>query len=64
MAKNIQDGFLTKLMEKGLPVRAVTLNGYQMVGKLIDFDTFTILLDVDGKENLLYKSGLTTVREA
>lgn len=64
MTKNIQDGFLDRLKESQRQATLVTTNGYQMKGRIIGHDQFTILMDVDGVQNLVYKSAISTVKGA
>ena len=37
------------------------VNGYQIEGVIRSFDNFTILLDVDGKQQLVYKHAVSTI---
>lgn len=37
------------------------VNGYQIKGSVRSFDNFTILLDVDGKQQLVYKHAISTI---
>lgn len=62
--KDLQEKFLSRLRDEQRPVVVFVSNGFQVRGIITDFDQFTIQMTVDSKENLLYKSNLTTVREA
>ena len=61
--KDIQNEFLTELMDKALPTKIIMSNGFQLAGQIIGFDQYVISLDVNGKKNLLYKANVSTVRE-
>lgn len=60
---NLQDAFLDKLQQKQGTVTVVVLNGYQQRGRIIGHDQYTILLDVDGQQQLVFKSGISTIKE-
>jgi host factor-I protein len=37
------------------------INGYQIKGQIRSFDNFTILLDVEGRQQLVYKHAVSTI---
>jgi host factor-I protein len=57
---NIQDQFLNQLRKDGTQVTVFLLNGYQLKGFIKGFDNFTVLLEVDGKQQLIYKHAIST----
>ncbi|MFF3021811.1 RNA chaperone Hfq [Gottfriedia sp. NPDC057948] len=57
---NIQDQFLNQLRKDNLAVTVFLLNGFQIKGKVKSFDNFTVLLDVEGKQQLIYKHAIST----
>ncbi|RAK23469.1 RNA-binding protein Hfq [Anoxybacillus vitaminiphilus] len=57
---NIQDQFLNQLRKDGTQVTVFLLNGYQLRGFIKGFDNFTVLLEVDGKQQLIYKHAIST----
>lgn len=60
---DLQQEFLTQLMEKKLAARVITNNGYQMTGQILGCDRYVIVLYVDGARQLVYKSAISTIRE-
>ena len=46
---NLQDIFLTKVRKQSLPVTVFLMNGFQMRGSVTGFDSFTVVLDTDGR---------------
>jgi len=44
-----------------MPSTIFLVNGYQIKGSIRSFDNFTILLDVDGKQQLVYKHAVSTI---
>ena len=58
---NLQDIFLTKVRRDRLPVTMFLMNGFQLRGIITGFDAFAIVLDSDGKQQLIYKHAVSTV---
>ena len=46
------------------PVTLFLMNGFQMRGVITGFDSFTVVLTADGKQNLIYKHAISTVSPA
>ena len=63
MAKdiNLQDVFLNQARKDRIPVIIYITNGFQFKGIVKGFDNYTVILDVDGKQNLIYKHAISTV---
>jgi host factor-I protein len=57
---NIQDQFLNQLRKENIPVTVFLLNGFQLRGQVKSFDNFTVILDTDGKQQLVYKHAIST----
>ncbi|PYZ98099.1 RNA chaperone Hfq [Alteribacter lacisalsi] len=57
---NIQDQFLNQLRKESIPVTVFLLNGFQLRGFVKSFDNFTVILDTDGKQQLVYKHAIST----
>lgn len=57
----MQDGFLNLLRKENIPVTVYLVNGYQLKGQIRAFDNFTVLLEFEGKQQLIYKHALSTV---
>lgn len=60
MAINIQDQFLNQLRKEETMVTVFLLNGFQLRGLVKGFDNFTVLLEVDGRQQLIYKHAIST----
>lgn len=56
-----QDTFLTRARQRRCPVTVFLVNGFQMRGTIEGFDVFTVLLQSDGKQNLIYKHAISTI---
>ncbi len=58
---NYQDIFLNKVRQERVPLTVFLTNGFQMRGILRGFDHFVILLDCDGKQEMIYKHAVSTM---
>ena len=58
---NLQDNFLNQIRKESMLSTIFLVNGYQIKGSVRSFDNFTILLDVDGKQQLVYKHAISTI---
>jgi host factor-I protein len=57
---NIQDTFLNHLRKENIPVTIYLVNGFQLRGHIKAFDNFTIVIDSEGKQQLVYKHAIST----
>ena len=53
---NLQDVFLNQARKEKVPVTMYLTNGI-----VRGFDSFTVILDCDGRQNLVYKHAISTV---
>lgn len=58
---NLQDGFLNQVRKESMPVTIYLVNGFQLRGLVRGFDNFTVILDADGKQELVYKHAISTI---
>lgn len=58
---NLQDVFLNQVRKDRIPVTIFLTNGYQFKGMVKGFDNFTVILESDGKQDLVYKHAISTV---
>ena len=52
---NLQDLFLLRARRDKLPVTMFLMNGFQMRGTIAGFDAFVVVLDSDGRQQIIYK---------
>jgi host factor-I protein len=57
---NIQDTFLNQIRKEKVPVIVYLVNGFQIRGTVKAFDNFTIVLEADGKQQMIYKHAIST----
>lgn len=58
---NLQELFLTRARKQAMPLTVFLVNGFQMRGVLTGFDGFTVALESDGRQQLIYKHAISTV---
>lgn len=58
---NLQDIFLTKVRKQAVPVTAFLMNGFQLRGVITGFDSFSLVLDSDGRQQFIYKHAVSTL---
>ena len=57
----LQDIFLNQARKDRIPVTIYLTNGLQFKGIVKGFDSFTVVLDTEGKQNLVYKHAISTI---
>ena len=58
---NLQDNFLNIARKEDAMLTVFLINGYQIKGTVRSFDNFTILLNADNKQQLIYKHAISTI---
>ncbi|WP_346354249.1 RNA chaperone Hfq [Azotosporobacter soli] len=59
---NLQDSFLNQIRkETNLPVVIYLVNGFQIRGIVKGFDSFTVIIEHEGKQQLVYKHAISTI---
>lgn len=58
---NLQDQFLNTARKDGILITVFLVNGYQIKGYVKGFDSYTIVLDADEKQQLIYKHAISTI---
>jgi len=59
--QNLQDHFLNTARKDHTPLTLFLVNGFQIKGLVRGFDNFTVVVDSDGKQQLIYKSAISTI---
>lgn len=60
-AQNLQDNFLNQARKSNVMLTVFLVNGFQLKGTVTGFDSFTVMLDSDGKQELIYKHAISTI---
>ncbi|MBC8590536.1 RNA chaperone Hfq [Wansuia hejianensis] len=58
---NLQDLFLNKARKEKINLTIFLVNGYQIRGKVKGFDNYTVILDIDHKQQMVYKHAISTI---
>ena len=58
---NLQDVFLTRARKQNVPVTMFLINGFQLRGIITGFDSFVVVLDSEGKQQMIYKHAISTI---
>ena len=58
---NLQDTFLAKARRAGTLVTIFLMNGFQMHGVISWYDSFVVVLDSEGKQQMIYKHAISTI---
>ena len=58
---NLQDLFLTRARRDRVPVTLFLMNGFQLRGTLTGFDAFVVVLDSEGRPQVIYKHASSTI---
>lgn len=60
-AMNLQDSFLNHVRKENISVIIYLVNGFQIRGLVRGFDNFTVIIENEGKQQLVYKHAISTI---
>ena len=58
---NFQETFLLRARRESVPVTMFLMNGFQMRGVMRGFDAFVVVLESEGRQQLIYKHAISTI---
>lgn len=58
---NLQDVFLNQARKEKILVTIFLMNGFQFKGMVKGFDSYIVILDCDGKQQVVYKHAISTI---
>ena len=58
---NLQDVFLNQVRKEKQAITIFLLSGFQIRGYVTGFDNYTVVLDCEGKQELIYKHAISTI---
>lgn len=58
---NLQDSFLNQVRKENIPVTIYLVNGFQLKGLVRGFDNFTVILEFENKQQMVYKHAISTI---
>ncbi|MEC2189674.1 RNA chaperone Hfq [Bacillus spizizenii] len=59
--KSIQNEILTQTKKDNKVVTVILINGARLYGKVSAFDNYVLLLEVKGRQQLIYKHAISTI---
>ena len=60
-AQNIQDTFLNTVRKDKTPITVYLVSGVKLTGKIRSFDKYSVLLENNSQEQLIFKHAISTV---
>src|SRR5204863_5571477 len=60
-AQNIQDTFLNTARKEKAPITIYLLSGVKLTGRIRSFDKYSVVLDSNNQEQLIFKHAISTV---
>ena len=58
---DLQEQFLDQARRERTGLTIFLMNGFQMRGVVTGYDSFTVVLDCEGKQELVYKHAISTM---
>jgi host factor-I protein len=60
-AQNIQDSFLNTARKEKLNITIYLLSGVKLTGRIRSFDKYSVVLETNNQEQLIFKHAISTV---
>jgi len=58
---NLQDAILQEVRRDKVPVTLFLMNGFQLRGTIVGFDSFVVVLLSEGRQQMIYKHAISTL---
>ncbi|MGH0945168.1 RNA chaperone Hfq [Bacillus mycoides] len=58
----LQEQLLQEAFQKRKDITLILLKGLHVKGMIRGFDTYSVLIEVEGKQQLVYKHAISTIR--
>lgn len=58
---NLQDVLLNQLRKDKISITVFLTNGFQLKGVIKGFDNFVVILESEGKQQMIYKHAISTL---
>ena len=59
--QNLQDLVLNTARKERMTVTVFLMNGFQFKGTVRGFDSFVVIIETDGRQQMIYKHAISTV---
>jgi host factor-I protein len=60
-AQNIQDSFLNTARKERSSITIYLLSGVKLTGRIRSFDKYSVVLEANGQEQLIFKHAISTI---
>ncbi|HDX9707073.1 TPA: RNA chaperone Hfq [Bacillus thuringiensis] len=60
--KNLQEQLLQEAVQKRNDITLILLKGLHIKGMVKGYDAFSVLIEFEGKQQLVYKHAISTIR--
>ncbi len=60
-ALNLQDLFLNAARKDRVPATLFLMNGFQLKGTVTGFDSFVVVIESEGRQQMIYKHAISTI---
>ena len=60
-AQNIQDSFLNTARKEKLNITIYLLSGVKLTGRIRSFDKYSVVLETNNQEQLIFKHAISTI---
>jgi host factor-I protein len=60
-AQNIQDSFLNTARKERMSITIYLLSGVKLTGRIRSFDKYSVVLEANGQEQLIFKHAISTI---
>lgn len=61
ISTGLQDELLDEIVEGKIPVTVFLMNGFQIRGTVADHDDSIVVLEAEGKQQIIYKHAVSTI---
>jgi host factor-I protein len=58
---NYQDQLLSAVRKENMPVTIYLTNGFQIRAQIRNFDPYVVIVESDGKQQMVYKHAISTI---
>ena len=61
MSLNYQDQLLGAVRKENMPITIYLTSGFQIRGQIRNFDNYVVIVESDGKQQMVYKHAISTI---
>ena len=61
---NLQEQFLKAVLREQSKVNVFLMNGFQLRGVVTGYDNYAVIIQSEGRQNMIYKHAISTISPA